>query len=147
MRSGPDGTESTRTPFGRSTRRASASAPRAFSTCSSTSPRTTESKLSSAKGSAVTSASTTSPPIGGEVVEADVTALPFADESFDSVVLGEVLEHVENARGALAEARRVLRPNGVLVLSVPSGPERMGPSDRWAGHLRRYDRSGLVALC
>ena len=59
----------------------------------------------------------------GRVVEADVTALPFDDESFDAAVLGEVLEHVENDRQALAEVTRVLRPQGVLALSVPANPK------------------------
>jgi SAM-dependent methyltransferase len=85
--------------------------------------------------------------VGGEVVESDVTALPFGESTFDAVVLGEVLEHVDDDAGALGEARRVLRPHGVVALSVPAGPGRIGPSDHWAGHLRRYDRAGLVALC
>lgn len=84
--------------------------------------------------------------VDGEVVEADVTALPFPDGSFDAAVLGEVLEHVDD-RAALHEIARVLRSGGALALSVPAGPERFGPSDRWAGHLRRYDRAGLLAVC
>jgi SAM-dependent methyltransferase len=85
--------------------------------------------------------------VAGETQQADVTALPFADERFDAVVLGEVIEHVEDDEAALAEARRVLRPDGVLTLSVPAGPGRMGPSDRWAGHVRRYDRTSLATRC
>ncbi len=85
--------------------------------------------------------------VQGEVVEADVTELPFSDGWFDAAVLGEVLEHVENDRAALAEIARVLRPEGVLALSVPAGPTRFGVSDRWAGHLRRYSREALIAAC
>jgi SAM-dependent methyltransferase len=83
----------------------------------------------------------------GPVVEADLTALPFADESFDAVVLGEVLEHVEDDRGALAEVARVLRLEGVLALSVPANPKLYGASDVWAGHLRRYTRPELLDAC
>jgi SAM-dependent methyltransferase len=82
--------------------------------------------------------------LGGDVERADVTDLPFDDESFDGVVLGEVLEHVEADALALAEVRRVLRPAGVLALSVPAHPKLFGPSDRWAGHVRRYRRSELI---
>ena len=71
----------------------------------------------------------------GRVLEADVTALPFESRSFDAAVLGEVLEHVEDDRGALTELARVLRPDGVLALSVPANPKLFGPSDVWAGHV------------
>jgi SAM-dependent methyltransferase len=49
----------------------------------------------------------------------DVRALSFADASLDAVVSQDVLEHVADHRDALREAARVLRPGGVLVLSVP----------------------------
>jgi SAM-dependent methyltransferase len=83
----------------------------------------------------------------GRAVEADLTALPFEDERFDAAVLGEVLEHIEDDRHALEEVRRVLRPEGVLALSVPANPKLYGPSDVWAGHVRRYTRPQLLETC
>ena len=85
--------------------------------------------------------------VPGEVAQADVTTLPFADAAFDAAVLGEVLEHVEDDRGALEEVARVLRPGGVLAVSVPADPKRFAPSDRWAGHVRRYSRQELLSAC
>lgn len=85
--------------------------------------------------------------VGGEVVQADVTDLPFADETFDAAVLGEVLEHIPDDSAALREVARVVRPEGVLAVSVPADPARYGPSDRWAGHVRRYTRPLLVGAC
>jgi SAM-dependent methyltransferase len=82
--------------------------------------------------------------VSGRVERADATSLPFADRSFDGVVLGEVLEHVENDAAALTEAVRVLRPRGVLAVSVPRNPNWFSRSDRWAGHFRRYTRAQLV---
>jgi len=46
--------------------------------------------------------------------------VPFPDESFDFVFIIEVLEHVHDPWSALGEIRRVLRPAGKLVLSVPN---------------------------
>ena len=50
------------------------------------------------------------------VHQADATALPFPDESFDAVVSFKVLAHVQGIRAALSEAARVTRPGGHLVL-------------------------------
>jgi SAM-dependent methyltransferase len=47
-------------------------------------------------------------------------SLPFADESFDLLVAFEVIEHLERWREMLAEARRILRPSGVLLVSTPN---------------------------
>jgi SAM-dependent methyltransferase len=85
--------------------------------------------------------------LSNTVVEADVTELPFEDGSFDAVVLGEVLEHVEDDVAAVQQVARVLRPSGVLALSVPANPDWFGPSDVWAGHKRRYTREALLAVC
>jgi methionine biosynthesis protein MetW len=46
--------------------------------------------------------------------------LPFEDESFDVVVAGELLEHLRDPHGLIAEARRVLRGGGTFVASVPN---------------------------
>ena len=83
----------------------------------------------------------------GRAFEADLTSLPFEDKSFDAAVLAEVLEHIEDDQLALREIQRVLRPGGVLALSVPANPRLFGPSDVWAGHVRRYTRPELIEAC
>ena len=51
-------------------------------------------------------------------VTGDVTRLPLADEGADVVVAGEILEHVTDLPGAVAELCRVLSPGGLLVLDT-----------------------------
>lgn len=45
--------------------------------------------------------------------------IPFADETFDVVFIGEVLEHLREDISALANTWRVLKPNGLLIVSLP----------------------------
>ena len=59
--------------------------------------------------------------LGIETVWADAEEeLPFPDASFDVVVAGELLEHLRDPDAVVAEARRVLRPGGSFVGSVPN---------------------------
>jgi GT2 family glycosyltransferase/protein-L-isoaspartate O-methyltransferase len=55
-----------------------------------------------------------------EFVEGDIEDLPFAARSFDVVVCFETIEHVDDGGRALAEFKRVLRPDGVLIISSPN---------------------------
>lgn len=48
----------------------------------------------------------------------DVLAVPLADGAADVVVAGEILEHVDDLPGAVAEACRLLRPGGALVIDT-----------------------------
>lgn len=53
-------------------------------------------------------------------VRANLAALPFADASMDTVLSLQVIEHVWDHPQFIAECRRVLRPDGLLVLSTPN---------------------------
>lgn len=53
------------------------------------------------------------------VLEGDILALPFGPESFDKALLTEVLEHIRDDESALRAIYRLLKPGGVLAISVP----------------------------
>ena len=61
-----------------------------------------------------------------ECAVADARCLPFADGAFERIIAAEVLEHITDDGAALAELARVLRPGGVLAVTVPSWlPEKL----------------------
>lgn len=53
-------------------------------------------------------------------INGDATSLPFPDSIFDAVTMFDLLEHVPDHEQAVAEALRVLKPNGYLLVSTPS---------------------------
>jgi SAM-dependent methyltransferase len=72
-----------------------------------------------------------------QLLVGDVTRLPFADETFDKIILSEVLEHIPDDRKALSEMYRVLKPGGVLGITVPNHnyPFLWDPLNWLRGHL------------
>ncbi len=81
------------------------------------------------------------------VVQADaLVALPFADISFDAVVLLDVLEHLADPGALVRELGRVLRPGGAVVIMVPAGPELWSYWDEMHGHQRRYTKVALASV-
>jgi SAM-dependent methyltransferase len=79
--------------------------------------------------------------------QADCTALPFAEASFDAIVSFETIEHIDRQAQFLDEAARLLRPDGLLILSSPNRPEyseRRGFANPF--HVRELDRDELAAL-
>jgi 2-polyprenyl-3-methyl-5-hydroxy-6-metoxy-1,4-benzoquinol methylase len=82
-----------------------------------------------------------------EFIAADCAALPFPDSSFDAVVSFETIEHIRNQEAFLDEVRRVLRADGLFVLSSPNKLEysdRRGFSNEF--HIRELYRDELSAL-
>jgi SAM-dependent methyltransferase len=75
---------------------------------------------------------------------AEDTGLPA--RSFDVVCLFDVLEHLPAEAPALAEIRRVLRPGGRLLLTVPAFPLLWSGHDVALHHFRRYRRAGLARV-
>lgn len=100
------------------------------------------------------------------LLRGNVYALPFRDAEFDKILMAEVLEHLDDEMIALAELKRVLRPGGTLVITVPHSnypflwdpinktrqwlqlsPIRRGPlAGIWANHVRLYQPDQFCAV-
>jgi SAM-dependent methyltransferase len=81
-----------------------------------------------------------------DVRVASITALPFADASFDAVVSADVVCQVDNPEVAAAEFFRVLRPGGVLVINVPAYMWMWSYHDDSCQTKHRYTRPEIAAL-
>jgi len=83
-----------------------------------------------------------------EFLLVDGVTLPFPDASFDAVFSFQVIEHIDDPAPYLAEIRRVLRPDGVAVLTTPNGEVRLEPGMApWNEfHVREYSTRELSAL-
>lgn len=79
-------------------------------------------------------------------VVADVSSLPFADNSFDGITCGYVLEHVPDPPQGLRELARVLRTGGrMLLLTTEDNFSGAWTSRLW--YCRTYNRRELMELC
>jgi SAM-dependent methyltransferase len=76
---------------------------------------------------------------------AEIGDLPFPDGAFDLVTCLDVVEHTPDDRRSLSELRRVTRPGGVLLLTVPAHPALWSAHDEANHHYRRYTRGALIA--
>jgi len=74
---------------------------------------------------------------------APAEAMPFADASFDLVAALDTIEHCADDRPVLAECYRVLKPGGLLAVTVPAFPWLWTHNDDLNGHKRRYTAAEL----
>jgi SAM-dependent methyltransferase len=95
----------------------------------------------------------------------NIYAMPYPDDTFDGAILSEILEHIERDVDGLREVYRVLKPGGVVAITVPNAdyPFWWDPINKtlellfkthisngmfagiWANHVRLYRREQLRA--
>jgi SAM-dependent methyltransferase len=81
-----------------------------------------------------------------DVIQGSITALPYADASFDLVCAFDVVEHVEDDRLAVSELIRVCKPGGHVFVTVPAYMSLWSDHDVVNNHYRRYQQTELLAL-
>jgi SAM-dependent methyltransferase len=82
---------------------------------------------------------------GASTVLGLVGSLPLPDRAFDLVCALDIVEHVIDDDGALAELSRVAAPGASLLVSVPLHESRWNAFDDFVGHCRRYEANTFVA--
>lgn len=71
------------------------------------------------------------------LIEADLTS-PLRDARFDAILALDVIEHLDDDRAAVARLARLVRPGGLVIVSVPALPDLFSEFDAVQGHRRRY---------
>jgi ubiquinone/menaquinone biosynthesis C-methylase UbiE len=95
--------------------------------------------------------------LGNELINADLKDICFKDESFDTVICSEVIEHIEKDYGIFQEMTRIIKSDGVLILGTPDYStfswnliewfyKRIIPGGYGDEHITRYNKEELVRL-
>jgi len=77
---------------------------------------------------------------------ADIEMFEADYQQFDLVLMFEVLEHIKDDQAVIKKINKLLKSNGYLLISVPSRQKFFNLHDQMAGHLRRYEKKGLIKL-
>src|SRR5258708_19325770 len=81
-----------------------------------------------------------------KILRVSGASIPLGDSVLDYVTALDVLEHIRDDAAAVKEFRRILKPGGVAVVTVPASMSLWSDWDVGLHHFRRYDRNGLVSL-
>lgn len=76
----------------------------------------------------------------------DIMKLPYRDDSFDFLSAIDVMEHIRDDEYAVSEISRVLKKNGITVITVPHRMKYYTQQDRLIGHYRRYEINKIASL-
>jgi SAM-dependent methyltransferase len=75
-------------------------------------------------------------------VQVDARNIPFVNE-FDVIGAFDVLEHIQEDDQVLTQMREALKPDGLILLTVPQHPWLWSPIDEYASHARRYSATEI----
>ena len=101
-----------------------------------------------------------------QIIHADCLSMPIKDKTIDIIISNQVIEHIRQFKGYLSEIKRVLKPDGLLILSTPNAhcprntflkligrqpimrwgnPDKI-PSERFRGHTQEFTEIELITL-
>ncbi|MDD3461617.1 MAG: class I SAM-dependent methyltransferase [Mesotoga sp.] len=80
------------------------------------------------------------------VYKANAENLPFINESFDLITVLDVLEHIKNPQNVLNEINRILKNDGIAIITVPAFKFLWSSHDKMLHHITRYDKSELFKV-
>lgn len=75
---------------------------------------------------------------------ADLSFLPYRENSFDLIFALDVLEHIKDDFNAMKEINRILKNEAYLIITVPHGMKYFSAQDKMIGHYRRYEIKDLI---
>ncbi len=76
---------------------------------------------------------------------ADIKHMPqVAPEKYDCIILTQVLQYIDDLDSALQECKRILKPNGTLIITVPGISQRLDPAFRPEDDCWRFTTSSLT---
>jgi len=80
------------------------------------------------------------------VVRSSSTSIPFRSEKFDIITVLDVIEHVQDDKSVLKEIWRLLKPNGLIVVTVPAFQFLWSQHDVASSHVRRYNKATITKV-
>lgn len=72
--------------------------------------------------------------------------IPFPNSSFNLATLFDVLEHIPDDKAGMKKIHDLLKPNGLILLTVPAFKKLWSYHDEQSHHLRRYDANSIKTL-
>ncbi len=76
--------------------------------------------------------------VKGKIITGDILKTKLKKEQFDVVVCSEVIEHVDSPEKIIQEIHRLLKKDGILILTTPHNQRYWTVSDEFAEHKRRF---------
>jgi len=80
------------------------------------------------------------------VVRSTSTSIPFRSEKFDIITVLDVIEHIKDDKSVLKEIWRLLKPNGIIILTVPAFQFLWSEHDVASMHERRYNSANITKI-